>query len=329
VDAVAVFLVLLALVVGGNALASAAIRRRHPAPGVFLALDGGHLHLRDIGPRDAPPERTVLLLHGASGNHLDLLVPLRPALEARGFRIIAIDRPGLGWSGREHAWRAGSPDGQAALIDRVLETLGVSRCLVLGYSLSGAVASALALDRPRRVAGLLLLCPVTHPWPGGIDWHYRLASLPVIGRVFCWTLVPPVGRLRMRGSVRSVFLPQTAPEDYISATAVPMILRPESFRANARDVAGLFEHVSRRAGTYGRLEMPVSVISGEADITVWPSIHTAGLAREVRDIRVRLLPGVGHMPHHDDPDLIAEELDLLSARCVSASQSTVTAGASS
>lgn len=327
-DAVAVFLILLTLLAGGNALASAAIRRRYPAPGLFLALDGVRLHLRDIGPRDAPPERTVLLLHGASGNHLDLLVPLRPALEARGFRIIAIDRPGLGWSGRPPASRAGDPDGQAALIARALEALGVPRCLVLGYSLSGAVASALALDCPRRVAGLLLLCPVTHPWPGGIDWHYRLASLPLIGHLFCWTLVPPIGLLRMRGSIRAVFLPQTPPEEYVAATAVPMILRPESFRANARDVAALFGHVSRRVGTYGRLEMPVSVISGDADVTVWPSIHTAGLAREVRDIRVRLLPGVGHMPHHHDPGLIADELDLLSARCVSASQPTVAAGAS-
>jgi pimeloyl-ACP methyl ester carboxylesterase len=281
---------------------------------VLVPVTGGRLHVRDIGLRDAPPERTVLLLHGASGNHLDLLVPLRPSLEAAGFRIIAIDRPGLGWSERPGGHLSADPARQAALVGEALDRLGVPACLVLGYSFSGAVATALAMDQPARVAGLALLCPVTHPWPGGIDWHYRLASLPVAGPLFAWTLVLPVGLLRMRSSVRSVFLPQEAPATYIRDTAVPLILRPWSFRANALDVAALFAHVSRRTGRYGTMRMPVTVVSGEADTTVWASIHTAGLAREVPDISVLLLPGVGHMPHHHDPELIAGELLALGER---------------
>jgi hypothetical protein len=57
---------------------------RHPARGIFVPVTGGRLHLVDMGPRDAPPERTILLVHGASCNHLALTLPLAGPLLPAG-----------------------------------------------------------------------------------------------------------------------------------------------------------------------------------------------------------------------------------------------------
>src|SRR5205085_10534491 len=57
---------------------------------------------------------------------------------------------------------------QAALLREALDALEVKRAIIVGYSWSGALATALALAYPERVAGLVLIAPVTHPWPGGV-----------------------------------------------------------------------------------------------------------------------------------------------------------------
>ena len=40
---------------------------------------------------------------------------------------------------------------------------------------------------PTRVAGLVLLAPVSHPWPGGVAWYYHVAAAPLIGPLFACT----------------------------------------------------------------------------------------------------------------------------------------------
>jgi pimeloyl-ACP methyl ester carboxylesterase len=297
-----------------TALGAAAIARRHPPTGRFVPVTGGRLHVVDQGPRDAPPHRTVVLLHGATGNLKDLLLPLGEPLVAAGFRVIAIDRPGLGWSDRPGGKAEASPARQAALIAEAMGELGIPRALVVGYSLAGTVATSLAMDHPHRVAGLQLLCPVSHPWPGGIDWYYRLAAMPALGAVFSWLLPLPVGTLQMPMSIRSVFAPNAPPTAYAERAAIPLILRPQAFRANGEDVAALFAHASERAGQYGRIACPVAIITGLDDRTVWPGIHTFWLGREIPDCTVDLMPGVGHMPHHQHPDKVVESLETLAGR---------------
>ena len=65
------------------------------------------------------------------------------------------------------------------------------------------------------LAGLVLLAPATHPWPGGVTWYYDLAARPVVGPLFSWTVALPVGEFWMIGyllirGVRRSALPDTA-----------------------------------------------------------------------------------------------------------------------
>jgi pimeloyl-ACP methyl ester carboxylesterase len=292
---------------------------RHPPTGIFVPVAGGRMHLRDIGARDAPPERTIILLHGASCNLLALTLPLAGPL-SKSFRVIAIDRPGHGHSDRPGGRTDASVTRQAALISETMLAAGVPKAIVVGHSWAGAVATTLAMDHPERVAGLVLLAPVSHPWPGGITWYYHVGSWPLIGWIFSYLLPVPGAAMTMQAGVDSVFTPQPSPPDYIEATALHLMLRPANFMANAEDVAGLLAHVRERAGRYGEIKVPTVVISGDTDGVVATGIHTAQLARELPDVKVHVLKDVGHTPHHAATDFVVGEIEALAGRLGSTSR---------
>ena len=183
--------VVAAAVLGGlaafTALGVRRIEQAHPPAGRFVEVAGGRLHLLELGPVDGSP---VVLLHGASGNLADMRVALGDRLALR-YRVILIDRPGHGWSDRPGGRADASPAVQAALIHQALERTGVRRAIVVGHSWSGALATAYALAYPDDVSGLVLLAPVTHPWPGGVGWYNPILTTRLIGPLFVRTIALP------------------------------------------------------------------------------------------------------------------------------------------
>src|SRR5215210_2040147 len=97
------------------------------------------------------------------------------------------------------------------------------------------------------------------------------------------------------------------------ARAFPLVLRPGAFRANAEDVSGLYAFVARQSRRYGAIRAPTAIVSGEADTIVWTNLHSRSLEREIPGARLVVLPGVGHMPHHAAPDIIAREIEAVAA----------------
>src|SRR5687767_948824 len=100
------------------------IEARYPPTGRFVSVEGGRLHVIEAGP--AEPLGTVVLLHGASGNAADPMLALGHKLSER-YRVLAVDRPGHGWSDRIAGQAAAAPARQAAIIAEALRALGVRR----------------------------------------------------------------------------------------------------------------------------------------------------------------------------------------------------------
>jgi pimeloyl-ACP methyl ester carboxylesterase len=294
-----------------TAVGVAQLERAHPPAGRLVQVVGGRLHVVDLAPARPPDAPPIVLLHGASGNLEDQRLTLGAALAAR-HRVVLVDRPGHGFSDRPGGRADASPGRQAALIAQALARLGVSRAIVVGHSWSGALAAALALDFPERVAGLVLVAPVTHPWPGGISWYNRLASTPVIGRLFVETCAFPAGSLMIARGVENVFEPQLPPADYVRRTATRLLLRPQEFIANAQDVAGLKAFVTAQAPRYGEIAVPTVIISGDRDTTVGLEIHSRVAVTLIPGAKLIVLPGIGHMLHHVAADAIVAAIDGLS-----------------
>lgn len=292
---------------------AASVEARYPPLGRFVAVTGGRLHVLEEGPRSAASIGTVVFLHGASSSLADPMLALGHKL-AEHARVIAIDRPGHGWSDRIGGAEAASPGRQAAIIAEALAALGVDKAVVVGHSWAGAILPNLALDHAGRVAATLYLAPVTHPWPGGkIAAYYGPAAAPGIGWLLTRTLATPAAAMMIDAGIASVFAPLPPAAGYREAAQVPLVLRPSAFQANAQDVSGLYDAVSSQQPRYRDIRLPTTIISGDSDPIVWTDIHSRGLTREVPGAKLIVLPGVGHMPHHAAPDLVIAEIEALAA----------------
>jgi pimeloyl-ACP methyl ester carboxylesterase len=277
------------------------IEARFPRVGESVDAGEGVLHL--VERAAVGRERgIVLLIHGASGNHADMMVALGGRLAARGFRAIAVDRPGHGWSGRRAGRGLSSPGRQAALIRAALASRGIMQAIVVVHSWAGALGLAMALQAPGFTRALVLLSPASHPWPGGVDWRYNLAVKPVLGWLLRHLVVLPIGLLSMRAGVDSVFAPNRSPADYIEATKLPLVLRPAHFLANAEDVVDLKPFVEKLTPRYGQIRAPTTIVTGDADGVVYTHIHSLGCARDIPGATLTVLEGIGHSPHHSAPD---------------------------
>jgi len=266
-----------------------------PPTGRFVELDGRriHVHMQGSGP-------DLVLLHGAYGNLRDYTFDLAGRL-AGDFRVIAFDRPGLGWS--DAMGDAGiSPIAQADALRAAAAQLGVRRPIVLGHSYGGAVAMAWALRAPADTAAVVLLAGATHPWPGELTPWYQISASGFGQSVVIPAITAFATDNRAEAVVRDIFAPQTPPPGYDDFVGVGLSLRRESLRLNARQVNMLKAYLERMAPGYPQLSMPIELLHGAEDRTVGLREHSRRMEAEVKSANLTVLEGVGHMPHHADPE---------------------------
>ena len=124
-------------------------------PGRTVAAGGHEFFLREAGPEGAP---RVLLLHGWAFDSLTAWHRLIPLLAGEA-RVLAVDLRGHGKSDRIRG--RFSVEDLADDVAAVLDALGPGRYTVVGYSLGGLVAQALARRHPARVERLVLAATAT------------------------------------------------------------------------------------------------------------------------------------------------------------------------
>ncbi|WP_165405330.1 alpha/beta fold hydrolase [Bradyrhizobium genosp. SA-3] len=311
VMSVVTVLVLLALATQAGILV---VQRAFPPQGRMIEVDGAALHVVDLGPRNAG--LPIVMLHGASSNLEAMRRPLGDLL-AREHRVILIDRPGHGWSTRVRR-QDSTPQIQARMIDDALQKLGIDRAVFVVHSWSGALGARIALDHPHRVAGLVMLAPVTHPWRGGVGRYNEIIATPVIGPLLAYTITLPLGYVLTESGARNVFLPQVMPDGFVKDSATPLLLRPREFIANAYDLVTLKEAVAAQVARYGEIRAPVTIIAGEPDKTVSTGIHARSFAAIVPNAKLIVLPDLGHMVQNAIPDVVKAEIETMIGKIVPA-----------
>jgi len=285
-----------------------ALQRAHPAQGRLIDVEGARLHVVEIGPREtaSPP---IVMLHGASSNLEAMRQPLGERL-AKHHPVILIDRPGHGWSTRARR-EDSTPAVQSRMIFSALDQLGIGEAIFVVHSWSGALGARIALDDPKRVAGLVMLAPVTHPWRGGVGWYNNLVTTKLIGPLLAYTVTLPFGTFVATPGARNVFLPQVMPDGYVKDTATALLLRPREFLDNAWDLVSLKQAVAEQAPRYAEITAPTVVISGDVDKTVSTNIHSRPFSATVPNAKLIVLEGVGHMVQNAAPDLVIAEIEAM------------------
>jgi pimeloyl-ACP methyl ester carboxylesterase len=254
----------------------------------------------------------LVLIHGLNGNTRDFTFGLVDQLKTR-YRVIVLDRPGLGWSDR-------LPVGSETIFDQARHlkdaaiALGADKPLVLGQSYGGAVALAWALDHPDHISGLITLAGPSHLWPTGPSAFYRITANP-IGAI---TAVPLITALvsdsRVEDGIDGIFAPQATPDGYHDYVGAGLSLRRETLRANARHRVTLKDEIEAMLVRYEMLDLPYELVHGTADITVDIDLHARAMLRDVSSANLTALQGVGHMPQHVAQEPVISAIDRAAER---------------
>ncbi len=291
-------------------LNEAAIEARYPPLGQIVQVDGRDVHVvvKGEGP-------DLVLIHGAGGNARDFTYGFIDRLADR-YRVFAVDRPGFGWTDRTRVGLnaafttdAESPIEQARHLAAAVRQLGAENPIVLGHSYGGAVAMGWALEEP--AAGVVIVAGATMPWPGPLQRYYRVFGSPFGSALGAPLVSAFVTEDRIDSALQSVFAPAPVPDDYTTGAAIPLATRTDTFRANARQVKALRPHVVEMSARYGELSLPLEILHGTADTTVWPNIHAEPLAELAQNANLTLLDGIGHAPHHVAPLPVIEAIDRI------------------
>src|SRR5258707_4733123 len=293
----------------GLALFTALVARRAetlaPPIGRFIEVDGGRLHYLDRGTGPV-----VVLVHGLGGN-LRNFYGLVDKLAA-GCRVVAVDRPGSGYSTvpGEHP----TLSAQAAIIARFLHRLGLDRPLLVGHSLGGALSLALALDYPDSVRALVLISTLSQVEraPPAIFKSLDIRS-PTLRWLIAWTLMAPLGKLAHQATLKAVFAPELVPKTFDADSGGALGMRPDRLIAASKDIVRGSDAIATMTPRYTSLAIPVDVIFGRQDPILDYQAHGERLVAALPKATLHLIEG-GHMIPVTATDQIANWIQQAAER---------------
>ncbi|QPC93359.1 alpha/beta fold hydrolase [Mesorhizobium sp. INR15] len=310
-----VFFLLAVLIIAGLLLATqwigARAERLVPPVGKFIDIDGSRIHYVETG--EGLP---IVFLHGLGAQ----LHHFRDTLFGRfgpGYRLIALDRPGAGYSARPSNGTGRLPE-QAETVRRFIDALGLEKPLVVGHSLGGAIALALAVEHPAVISGIALLAPLTR-MEGSV--RKKFGSLYIRSRLLRWimahTVAIPMSLRYARPTMEFVFAPQALPADYMTEGGGWLGLRPGHFYATSTDIVAIEQDLGRIRQRYGDIAMPVGILFGTADHVL--DIGTQGdpMASGIKDLDFERVDGLGHMPQFVEPERIVAFIERIATRAFS------------
>ncbi len=261
-----------------------------------IVVDGLRFNYQDHG-RGAP----IVLIHGVAGSATDWNGLVPPLVEA-GRRVICVETRGAGYSERPmpgdySIWAL------ARELARVLRRIRVTGVTVMGNSLGGAIAIALARQAPRMVSRVVLLDAVAYS-----------ASMPLI---VSGLRVPAIPGLLARmmptkplvGFVLSCLGgdPSWVPKDLVAEYTHEMSLPNRVLAMFAMLRTVVRAHPEQLEKEIPRIAQPTLVVWGERD-PVFPLADAERLHREIDGSKLVVLPGRGHMPNLEAPAEVAEAL---------------------
>lgn len=280
-----------------------------PPAGRFVDVPGARLHVVERGQGPA-----VLLVHGLSGQLCHFTYGIVDQL-ATQYRVVAVDRSGSGYSVRSPGASA-ALGAQADVLAALIDTLQLGRPVVVGHSLGGALALALAQRHPQRVAGLALVAPLTHMVQGVSAAFTGLAiTKSWLRTLVAWTLAVPVSIAKRDEILGLVFGPEAVPRDYATRGGGLLGLRPSHFIAASADFMAIPEDLPGIMQRYGTMQLPVSILYGRSDRILNPHDQGEGLVAELPGAQLTLIDG-GHMLPVTAPDRTAQFIREATARAL-------------
>lgn len=258
--------------------------------GQYVTVEGLRIHYRAAG--SGPP---LILIHGIFAN----LFGWRHVFTqlAQEHTVYALDLKGHGLSDKP-ATGDYSPFGMADLVAHFMSELGIASAAIVGQSMGGAIAAALAARHPARVQRLVLVDAAGYQ----LDYHV----MPLLTRVagssaaaFVLRRIPPHRRFSAHFLRLCYYEPdRTCTPDVIDGYFLPLLTPGASgvIAPLARDFGQ-----TNIAHRLKEIQAPTLIIWGQYDAVV-PLHWGYRFQRDIADAELVVFPKCGHCPHEEEPE---------------------------
>jgi pimeloyl-ACP methyl ester carboxylesterase len=228
---------------------------------------------------------------------------------AERYRVICPDLRGLGWT--EAPSRGYEKESLASDVLALLDALELERVYMIGHDWGAHAGFLLCLREPKRVERFVALNDI-HPWlrasPRDVLhawrlWYQWVLATPAVGP---WVLHNRPGFVK--GLIRAWSAKDVWTERELDVFA-ESLREPARARASAQYYRTflLRELLPTLAGRYRgqRLHTPTLLLFGADDGVIRPH-QVRGFESHADDMRLELIPGVGHFTPEEAPDLVAD-----------------------
>jgi len=267
----------------------------------------------DVVPSN-PNSKTILLLHGKNFNGY-YWKDVAARLLAKGFRVIIPDQVGWGRSDKPNIHY--SFHMLASNNRMLLDSLGIRKVIVIGHSMGGMLAARFTLLYPGIVEKLILENPI------GLEDYKTFVPYQSLEKIF---LKEKNATYESYKKYQQTYYPvwKDEYEQYVKAQAE--VLQQPDFENTAFVNAITFQMIYEQPVCYefNLIKTPTLLIIGQADRTIVGkdllskdeqkqhgqySKLGRKINKEVVNSKLVELPGVGHIPHIQTPELFFKALE--------------------
>jgi len=265
----------------------------------FATIDSVSIHYRVWNENLLHPKGKVLLIHGFCGstfcwrNNWDTLVSC-------GYKVVAIDIPGFGYSQRSTTLNQ-SQSNRSRLIWRVLDKIDGNDTMkwnIVGHSMGGGTAEAMALMKPERTKSLTILAGMIFIKNDNVNRSIvGLVNHPMYKRMLLdYTEHSYLSFSNFRRELKGTY-------GFLPDTLITMgYWEPLQIPGTAETIVNLLANSGEIQSLDARelSHLPVLVIWGKKDRTIRLS-NGKKLRRAVHSIELKVIPDVRHMAMETHP----------------------------
>jgi len=257
-------------------------------------------------PAPKPNGQAVLLLHGKNFNGYYWKEVIQ-SLSNNGYRVIVPDQVGWGLSGKpgiHYSFHL-----LAMNTKMLLDSLGVTKANVIGHSMGGMLATRFALMYPATVNKLIYEDPI------GLEDYKTFVPYQPLDSEYAHELKATYASVK---KYQQGYYPEWKPEYEQYVAAQFSSLQIPSFKEATLASAITYEMIYTQPVVYEfkNITQPTLIIIGQADRTIvgknlltkevaaqhgdYPALGK-WLQQQISNSTLVELPGVGHIPHIQEP----------------------------
>lgn len=273
----------------------------HPVHYLNLNLYGQDVRIAymDVAPVGTANGQTVVLLHGGSYYGWYWKAQIE-ALTKAGFRVVVKDR--LGWGKSSKPIIPYSISLHASNTADLLDHLKVPKAAIVGHSIGGQMATRFAFLYPDRTTHMVMVNPI-----GLTDSRPGRGFRPFDGKVEVAPDLQKAYEADVRTEMSRYVVWRPAYLEHLRIRHGVRLSAEWPRLAYVRELGGNLRSVDSTVNDWPHIRTKSMVLGGREDGPSFPE-DARRAAETLRNAKLVLIPGVGHNPHEEAPEIVNAEL---------------------